>query len=461
MKELFVRRGSANTTPQLIAQDGRRTLTAVLLGCLFIISICLHVFRIDHPSSPVFDEAHFATYAANYSAGELFYDIHPPLGKLFYADVLSLSQSKDAASAQFITVEREEDGTLRRVAVSDKSFNGFPYVHLRMLSVFFGVLLPFLFFGLLRSIGADRLTSLLAAFLLIFENALLLQTRLILLDGMYLFFGVAALWLYFSSQGKFSIASGVLWGLALSVKLIGVVFLGPILVLWAIRKRGKSASVLQFALAGVAVLFVCISVNNILYAPEARNAYWSSLGFFVFPQESYLSASLTELSYSVLQYTGYGGWVPAGQGPQSSPWYLWPLMQRPIDYFRAPEGSIIFSGNAVIWYMSTLSVIVAFGILLFRFFRRRRGGSLMLPLLLGGYVTSIAPFIFLIERPTYLYHALPSLLFAVGILALSLSAFMRWCQNEKKDRFGSIVIGVVILCVLGGFLMSASKTYGL
>jgi dolichyl-phosphate-mannose--protein O-mannosyl transferase len=60
---------------------------------LIAIGFCgsfLHIVSIAYPDTPVFDEAHFATYSSQYATGRMPIDIHPPLGKLIYAGVLTL-----------------------------------------------------------------------------------------------------------------------------------------------------------------------------------------------------------------------------------------------------------------------------------------------------------------------------------------------------------------------------------
>ena len=66
-----------------------KTFVFAALAVIVAMSTVLHFWRISYPSQPLFDEVHFATYAADYVQHRAYYDIHPPLGPLMYAEGLS------------------------------------------------------------------------------------------------------------------------------------------------------------------------------------------------------------------------------------------------------------------------------------------------------------------------------------------------------------------------------------
>ena len=180
-----------------------KILTIATLIAITLVSLMLHLWRISYPDRPVFDEAYFAMYAADYVTRDHYLAIHPPLGNLIYAAALFFAPHDNTANTQFLSIKKGSgvfDITIigKKLAIIDNHlpYRAFPYVSLRIVSAFFGAALPIVFYGFLINIGVSTLGSLIAAGIIVLENALLLQTRLILIDGMYLVFGFAALACY-------------------------------------------------------------------------------------------------------------------------------------------------------------------------------------------------------------------------------------------------------------------------
>ncbi|MBI4119497.1 MAG: phospholipid carrier-dependent glycosyltransferase [Parcubacteria group bacterium] len=436
-----------------------RILTFALLAVLIFFSAALHLYRISYPARPVFDEAYFATYAADYANGTAFFDIHPPLGKLLYAAVLSFFDPRAYRDAEFISVSKDPNGGAKLLAdVSPNDYGDFPYVPLRFLSALFGIALPLVLYGFMRSISINRFAAFLAAFFVVLENSILLETRLILLNGMYLVFGFAALALYFKKR-QWPVAAGLVWGMSLGVKLIGVVFLGPLLVDYFLKKENRPINqFLKFAAAGLAVYIVIAASNNLFFSVSERVGVWKSLGF---PADisslpaAPLAASALETLFSV------GGYVTGDLPPFpkfNSPWYLWPLMRVPIPYSE----TLTLVGNPVVWFLTSLAVL--FG--LFRLLRIFTGRSEINPetlnplsILLGGYLFSLLPFV-VIERSTFLYHYFPALLFAACLLAWLVSELLQ-CDSLIALKGRKLIwFGILFVAAAGGFVFATPHTYG-
>lgn len=427
-----------------------------LLAALFIFSLALHLYRISYPAQPVFDEAHFATYAADYANGKAFFDIHPPLGKLMYAAVLSFFEPQTYKNAKFINVFKDSAGGVKLIAeVAPGGYGDFPYIPLRILSAFFGAMLPLSLYGFMRSISASRIAAFSAALFVALENSLLLETRLILLNGMYLVFGFAALALYFK-KSPWPFAAGAVWGLSLGVKLIGIVFVGATIIGLALGRPAKQFA--RFIIMGLAVYAIITLGNNLFFSVSERVSVWKSLGF----SANISSLPAAPLVASALEtILSVGGYVIGDSSPHpkfSSPWYLWPLMLKPIDYYAG----ITLIGNPVIWFLSLLAIIL--GIFkIWSIFRKssmaRAGETRALSILIGGYLFSLMPFIF-VERSTYLYHYFPALLFAICALA-----WIFWDLLEsgpiflKKHRI--LWCAVLFAAAAAGFAAIAHLTYAL
>ena len=127
--------------------------------------------------------------------------------------------------------------------------------------------------------------------------------------------------------------------------------------------------------------------------------------------------------------------------PYGSPWYSWPFMSRSIFYWVSGDSRIYLLGNPVIWWASTLAVLMSLG-----YIPRHR----TIKLLLGGYFLNLLPFIG-ISRVMFLYHYLTSLVFAILILVYLI---------EKQKNSKKIFIGLTAVSVLA-FIYFAPLSYGL
>ncbi|KAJ3131136.1 hypothetical protein HK101_004796 [Irineochytrium annulatum] len=214
-----------------------------------IFAFVTRTYRIDHPDQVVFDEVHFGKFASYYLRGEYYFDVHPPLGKLMLA-----------AMGSFVGY----DGHFLFEDIGMKyRDNRVPYVGLRLMPATCGALVVSLCFGILRQMGCDLWTVLIASVMLIFDIALITQTRLILLDSMLMVFGVWTIynWIRFYKErfNPFSFDwwfwltwTGVALGCACGVKMVGLFTVATVGIavlcdLWRILDIKRGTSVLTFA----------------------------------------------------------------------------------------------------------------------------------------------------------------------------------------------------------------------
>ncbi len=135
----------------------------------------------------------------------------------------------------------------------------------------------------MRNIGMGRVAASLGAIFVLFDNAFLLNSRLILIDGMFIFFGVMGLALYFDKR-RFAIAGGMIWGLALAVKLTAVVFAGPLIAGYFLargvaEKKKEFVNIVRFVIMGLAVLAVIAFIGTFYFSTAARLKELSLVGF--------------------------------------------------------------------------------------------------------------------------------------------------------------------------------------
>lgn len=122
-----------------------------------------------------FDELHYGKYVSLYMKNTFFFDSHPPLGKQLIAGVAYL--------AGF-------DGKFKFDRIGSPYTETVPLWALRFVPAFFGSLLVPLSYHLMLELGLTQWTSLLAGLLVLLDNALLTQSRFILMESILLYFSL-------------------------------------------------------------------------------------------------------------------------------------------------------------------------------------------------------------------------------------------------------------------------------
>ncbi|CRK17396.1 hypothetical protein BN1723_011278 [Verticillium longisporum] len=140
-----------------------------IVVALTILAAIVRLFRIYQPSSVVFDEVHFGGFASKYIKGKFFMDVHPPLAKMLIALTGWLAGFDGNFDFKEIGKDYVEPGV--------------PYVAMRMFPAICGILLAPAMFLTLKATGCRTTTATMGSALIIFENGLLTQARLILLDS--------------------------------------------------------------------------------------------------------------------------------------------------------------------------------------------------------------------------------------------------------------------------------------
>lgn len=214
----YTSKGVRDTSINKLASSDYQALAVVTLIALFV-----RVFRIYQPTQVVFDEVHFGGFASKYIKGKFFMDVHPPLAKL----LLTLAGWLAGFDGEF---DFKDIG-------KDYLEPGVPYVAMRMLPAIFGVMTVSAMFLALKVAGCRTFTATMGSLLVVFENGLLTQSRLILLDSPLVIFTAmtAVSWMSFTNQHElgpskafkpawwFWLAfSGLCLGATASVKWVGL-----------------------------------------------------------------------------------------------------------------------------------------------------------------------------------------------------------------------------------------------
>ena len=405
---------------------------------LLIISLATHFLFFGHPNQTVFDEVHFGKFVSGYYTHEYHFDIHPPLGKIMIAGFGKLFNFQPEFSFAEIGDE----------------FPDSKYMALRFLPSLAGSLIPAVIFLLALQLGFSRRLAFVAGILIALENGLLVQTRFILMDGFLLLFGFLSLLFYFKSRSSlmansYWLLAALFAGLAASIKWTGLTFLAVILVVEAIGILKKQEfrrlvfSGLKLAVLPLLIYFAVFAVHfSILNKPGPGDAYMTQ-GF----HDKTTVGKFTELNWQMYE----SNQRLTADHPYSSKWYSWPFMARPIFYWVDGDARIYFLGNPVVWWASTIGVVLSIWYLVLSIKNRRKDKILIL--LLGAYVLNLLPFIG-IQRVMFLYHYMIALVFAVLMLVYMIEKI----YNERQAK---IILTGLVLVSIASFFYFAPLTYGL
>ncbi len=403
-----------------------------LILILLVISLLTHFAFFGHPNQTVFDEVHFGKFVSGYYTHEYYFDIHPPLGKLMIAGFARIFDFKPEFS----------------FAQIGEQFPDNKYLALRFLPSLAGALLPLVIFLLALQLKFKPQAAFTAGFLVAIENALIVQTRYILMDGFLLLFGFLALLFYF--RRKF-VWMAIFGGLAISVKWTGLTFLALPLIIETYEHFIKRAYarfikyVLVFALVSLSIYFSIFALHFLLLSKPGSGDAFMSPGF----HNENIFKKFTELNIEMYQ----ANQTLTATHPYGSQWYSWPFLTRPIFYWVSGDSRIYLLGNPVIWWASTVAVIL----LLLRNFQFSTFNFQLKTgyILLGGYFLNLLPFIG-IKRVMFLYHYLTGLVLAILILVYLIEKQdgSTWLTAKK------IFIGLAVASVVT-FIYFAPLTYGL
>ncbi|KAI8321561.1 putative PMT4-dolichyl-phosphate-mannose--protein O-mannosyltransferase [Martensiomyces pterosporus] len=257
---------------------------AYAFAAVTLLSFLTRYWKIWDPAQVVFDEVHFGKFASYYLRRQYYFDVHPPLAKM----LIALGGWLIGYDGHFL---------FEKIGMEYVS-NGVPYIMLRGWVAIFGFALPLLVYMIMAESGYSVVASLLAALLVTFDNALVTQGRLILLDNIMIFFMLAAVYSYikffklrykaFSTQWwTWLLSTGAMLGCVVSCKLVGlftITLIGVAVLydLWRIIDIRRGTTMAQFARHFVARALALIAVPFVLY-----------LGFFY-------------VHFAVLTHTGPG-----------------------------------------------------------------------------------------------------------------------------------------------------------
>ncbi|MFA6285275.1 MAG: phospholipid carrier-dependent glycosyltransferase [Parcubacteria group bacterium] len=418
----------------------------------FILAISLfsHLLFFSQPKEVVFDESFFGDFSQDYLKGEYFFDIHPPLGKMLIAGTAKLMGYDHYHSYGFGSNEYETND----------------YLFLRLLPLIAGIFLGPLLYLVAKAMNFSERASFLVGFFISCDNALIMQSRFILLDALLLFFGFLGVLYFLKYKKDFSARhlaiAGFFASCAVSIKWTGLGFLGIIIFFYLLtlvksgkRKVNLPGGILSLVVIPIVFYFFVFALHfwlldktgpgDYMNTPEFQKTLIGSgyendpdikpLGYFgKFIEENSLMYSVNEKTTNVHAY--------------SSKWYSWPFLGKPILYWMssAEKGNVemFLVGNPVVWWSSFLAVLITLWLFFAKVISKLKNiwknqlkwnlsflRSEFVPLfILTGFLVNWVSFVF-IHRFMLVYHYFPALVFSI----LALGYVIDKITNNKRILF--------------------------
>jgi len=278
----------------------------------------------------------------------------------------------------------------------------------RIPGAILGTLTVYLVFLLGKVIFDDEKIGLLAAFVFALDGLPLVMSRIGLNDSYFLFFALLSIYLLIIKRDFWS---AVALGLSIASKWSGIWTI-PILVAIFLRRNFKeqvfNTSILWF-------LILPFIIYLLSYLPMFLNGHTFSYWWELQKQMLIFHRSQT-LTH-----------------PYSSDWWSWPILLRPIVFYKIGEptdivGKIYAMGNPFVFWFGLISVIIG---TVYYFIENNTKN---IGLVIFSYLIFFVPWAFS-PRLMFIYHYLP----AVPFLAIATAYILR--------RFPKITFIYLFICL--------------
>ena len=440
---------------------GNKTIGVILHGLLVLfIAYCTYFRNYWSPPALFWDENYHIASAYKYLHQVMFMEPHPPLGKLLIAlGEYLFHPNQKIDTTFFLTTDY-----ITSIPA------GFSFVGVRFFPVLLATLSAGLFFFILYQIGKYSFLAFLFSSLYLFENALIVQSRGAMLDGIQIFFVLAALLcflLLLDGKNRKHLSYfllGLLVGLAVSVKLNAAILLLLFFPLFLYHQSHPSAKIMihklllqgLLFLSGAALMFGGVYYIHIMLGQtvlndryyDASNVYKQILTDKQSTDPFYFPLILRDnLSFSAVYEAG----VPKTDANGSLP-YTWPFENKTIRYvWETEQGQtkyLYLVGNPVIWLSGLVGIVSACALVITTLIRRRPIANpklfFIIVVLLSLYIIYMCSLL-LVQRVLYLYLYFIPLIFS---LLLASTVYMYVFEKAMERRDKRLLLGTVLFILL-------------
>ncbi|KAF9530402.1 glycosyltransferase family 39 protein [Crepidotus variabilis] len=219
-----------------------------VITALTALAFALRFYKINHPDQVVFDEVHFGKFASHYISREYYFDVHPPLAKLLFG-----------LAGWFVGF----DGEFKFENIGDSyTTNHVPYVGMRALPAILGSLTIPIVYAIMKESGYSTVIAAFSAAIVLFDNAHIAQSRLILLDATLIFFMSLTIYAYIKFRKlryreftpewwTWLVLTGVFMGCTWGSKVNGIltvfaIGLAVLIDLWGLLDHKKEGHTMEY-----------------------------------------------------------------------------------------------------------------------------------------------------------------------------------------------------------------------
>lgn len=466
------------------------TYRHLVYPALLLIAACVtYLSFYGEPRALFWDENYHIASAQKHIDGVMYMEPHPPLGKMLMAaseTLLGANHGKDKSAFNSTDYIQGED------LPDQMSFYGFrlPSSVLMALSVLF-------MYGILRRVCGNSHIAAAFSCLLIFDNALVIHARAAMLEGIQLFFMLAAV--YYCVRVitgprpvhlRHYALLGVLIGLAVAVKVNAAILLllfvflygvdqWPAIRQWRwlplIKRLGQTvpAGVLPLVAVILGVFYLHIGTGTELASHTRYKASPAYVEHIRRGDTWSLAAFATAMPDHWRYMSEYADGVPrldvCKPGENGSSALGWPLGTKTINYrwskntvdgvTRVRYHNLV--ANPVVWFSVAAGIVLSLGLMISRFVYQNPVTDQRLFYWIAAFTTLYLSYmiaILQIERVMYLYHYLVPLVFGMINLALVFSYIFRTDILAGKRHLW-INLAAFVLLVFTVFIIFAPFTY--
>lgn len=458
-------------------------------GGLLLAALLTYCTLYGAPYSLFWDENYHIASAQKHIDGVMYMEPHPPLGKMLIAlGEVIVNPNADLDKSAF----NKTDYITGADVPSEFSFTGF-----RLLSVMLMALSVLFLYGILHRITRHKVIAAAFTTLVIFDNALVVHSRSAMLEGIQLFFMLAALYYFVRTVTSQKIILlrhyawlGLLIGLVISVKVNGAILLLLMVMLfgvdqwqnikqWRVLMLAKRmllavpAGTLPVIAIFLAIFYVHIGMGKDIIDNRTYKASPEYLNLIRNGETFSLAAFRVGMKDNWRYMSEYADGVPrldvCKPGENGSHVSNWPLGGKAISYRWGKDtydgvvkaNYTYLIGNPIVWLSALLGIILSAGLIISKFVygnpEKDRPLFLWITAFTSLYICYMVTML-QIERVMYLYHYLIPLIFAIINLALVFTYIYR-DEIVARNRHTLINLGVFVLLVFGVFVYFSPLTY--
>lgn len=474
----------------LSKSNGRFIYPVVILLTSFVIYFTYY----GSPQAMFWDENYHVASAQKHIDGVMYMEPHPPLGKMLMAVGEVLFGGNGDVNKSRLNETDYLTGDEAPPAMTYKGFR-WPSVVMMAISVLF-------FYGILRRITQREWLAAAFTTLVIFDNAMVIHSRAAMLEGIQMFFLLAALYYlvrvitdYTQQNKKIALKHyailGMLIGLVISVKVNGTILLLLFVMLFgvdqwhnikqlkwqAVAKRlavTVPSGVIPVLLTFFAVFYVHIGMGTTIikdrtykaspeYIEQIRQGNtWSPSTFVIGMRDNWKYMS---------EYADGVPRLDVCKSDENGSFAMnWPLGKKTISYRwdkKNEDGKSVVNykyliGNPIVWFGVLAGIILSSGLIIGRFVYGNPVKDERLFLWIcafTGLYLSYMIAILQIERVMYLYHYLIPLVFGAVNLALVFNYIYRddVIANNRHTIINASLFAALVIAVFAFF---SPFTYG-